>query len=177
MAQARQYSPLSRGHVLLMLMLTLASAMAGATPRAQACTEALTPRALPDSAASEAASQAVGEAAGEAAPLARFEQCVSERFGSSALPRAARCAADLAELPVILLYRVDGLSRAAAWADLQRAGQLDDGSEYARRAPLMLGFGYQGAGPQRGRESEWMRARQAEWTERCLSGRLPESRP
>lgn len=159
--------------LLLMLLLTLASAMAGATPRAQACTEALTPRALPDS----AASQAAGEAAGEVAPLARFEQCVSERFGSSALPRAARCAADLAELPVILLYRVDGLSRAAAWADLQRAGQLDDGSEYARRAPLMLVFGYQGAGPQRGRESEWMRARQAEWTERCLSGRLPESRP
>ncbi|MDN3544771.1 MAG: hypothetical protein ACK4S6_15625 [Roseateles asaccharophilus] len=131
------------------------------------------PSALPDT----AASQAAGVAAGEVAPLARFEQCVSERFGSSALPRAARCAADLAELPVILLYRVDGLSRAAAWADLQRAGQLDDGSEYARRAPLMLGFGYQGAGPQRGRESEWMRARQAEWTERCLSGRLPEPRP
>ncbi|MFY8117967.1 MAG: hypothetical protein ACOVLH_09185 [Roseateles sp.] len=166
MAQARQHPPLSR---LAVLLLMLAAPLVQASPRAAACVQTLEPVQQPEPAASEVH--------GDKLAQARFEQCAAERFGATALPLAPRCAADLAELPVILLYRVDGLSRAEAQADLQRAGQLDDGSEYARRAPLMLSFGYQGAGPQKGRVSEWMTARLAEWTERCLSGRLSAVRP
>ncbi|MDM4764991.1 hypothetical protein [Pelomonas sp. SE-A7] len=157
MAQARQHPALS---LLLMAAMSLLASHAAAAPRAAACVAA--------HAKAVQAEQGTAEQGREA-----FEACALAAFGKTVAPRLQRCHDDLAEVPVILLYRAEGLSRGAAQADLQRAGQLDDGSDYARRAPVMLGFAYQGAGPAAGKAREWMDARLVDWTEQCLSGRLP----
>lgn len=112
------------------------------------------------------------EAKSRAVAAEGFAACAQRIYGDGAQARIAACEFDLSTLPVILLYRVDGQSRAAAAADLKRAGGLDDGGEQARRAPLMLSFTYQGAGPVVGQSRAWIDRRVADWTEQCLAGRL-----
>jgi len=106
-----------------------------------------------------------------------FATCAVQRYGASAASRVEACGNDLASLPVILLYRVDGLSRSQALADLQREGALSDGSEYAQRAPAMLSFAYQGAAAAKGQGAAWIERRVVEWTDLCLAGRLRFSNP
>jgi len=106
-----------------------------------------------------------------------FASCALQRYGASAASRVEACGNDLASLPVILLYRVDGLSRSQALADLQREGALSDGSEYAQRAPAMLSFAYQGAAAAKGQGAAWIERRVVEWTDLCLVGRLRFSKP
>ncbi len=101
-----------------------------------------------------------------------FATCALQRYGASAVSRVEACGNDLASLPVILLYRVDGLSRSQALADLQREGALNDGSEYAQRAPVMLSFAYQGTAAAKGQGAAWIERRVIEWTDLCLAGRL-----
>ncbi|MEJ6004394.1 hypothetical protein WG899_02465 [Paucibacter sp. AS339] len=128
------------------------------------------------SAASSAASEGeLGWADSRVQQYAReaFMRCAIRNYGAAAEARAEACAADLYALPVILLFRVDGQSRVAALADLQREGALNDGSDYARRAPVMLNFAYQGAGPAKGQGPAWIDGRVTAWIDQCLSGRLP----
>jgi hypothetical protein len=106
-----------------------------------------------------------------------FATCALQRYGASAASRVEACGNDLASLPVILLYRVDGLSRSQALADLQREAALSDGSEYAQRAPAMLSFAYQGAAAAKGQGAAWIERRVVEWTDLCLAGRLRFSKP
>jgi len=101
-----------------------------------------------------------------------FERCAVRRVPDAPLKRVQACNADLDLLPVVLLYRVDGLSRKEAAADLQRHGELDDGAADSPRVPHMLSFTYQGAAPVPGQGRLWIDQRQAEWTERCLHGRI-----
>ncbi len=126
--------------------------------------------AAPDAAACVAVHGSTAQGEGAEAARAVFRQCALREYGASAEPRIEACTADLYTLPVILLYRSDGLSRAEALADMKRDAQLDDGSDEARRAPRMLDFAYQGAGPVAGKSEAWIRQRVNEWTDRCLRG-------
>ena len=144
-------------HVLLILaMLLLMPRLAHAARDAAACV-------------AEHGQAAQGDAGDEAARAA-FKSCALREYGTAAEPRIEACTGDLYTLPVILLYRSDGLSRAAAWADMNRDAQLDDGSDEARRAPRMLDFAYLGAGPVAGKSEAWISQRVNEWTDRCLRG-------
>ncbi|MCZ8075070.1 MAG: hypothetical protein O9341_13165 [Paucibacter sp.] len=128
--------------------------------------------------ASSAGSELKVEAGSESASAQQlFAECALQRYGASAASRVEACGNDLASLPVILLYRVDGLSRSQALADLQREGALSDGSEYAQRAPAMLSFAYQGAAAAKGQGAAWIERRVVEWTDLCLAGRLRFSKP
>lgn len=112
------------------------------------------------------------EAKSQAVAAKGFAACAQRIYGEAALPRLAACEFDLATLPVVLLYRVDGQSRNEALADMRRNDGLGDGSEQARRAPLMLTFAYQGPAPKTGESRAWIDRRVADWTEQCLAGRL-----
>ncbi|WP_124450949.1 hypothetical protein [Paucibacter sp. KBW04] len=112
------------------------------------------------------------EAKSQAVAAKGFAACAQRIYGEAVLPRLAACEFDLATLPVVLLYRVDGQSRKEALADMTRNGGLGDGSEQARRAPLMLAFAYQGPAPKTGEGRTWIDRRVADWTEQCLAGRL-----
>lgn len=135
-----------------------------------------------DCVASHAHAHAEASAQPASAPEAasaqqQFAACAMQRYGAAAASRVEACGNDLASLPVILLYRVDGLSRSQALADLQREGALSDGSEYAQRAPAMLSFAYQGAAAAKGQGAAWIERRVVEWTDLCLAGRLRFSNP
>jgi hypothetical protein len=152
-AQARQHSAL--------IALTAWAITAGAA------------QAAPDAGACVAEHAQAAEAEGGSADAAReaFAACAKREFGVAAEARAPRCAADLYVLPVILLYRGDGLSKTGALDDLKTGGQIGDGSEDARRTRLMLDFAYQGAGPAEGKTQAWLHQRAVQWTDRCLRGR------
>ncbi len=153
MAQARQHSAL-----IAFASLAIAAGTAEAAPDAAACV---------------AEHAQAAEAEGGSADTAReaFVACAKREFGAAAEARAPRCAADLYVLPVLLLYRSDGLSKSGALDDLKTGGQIGDGSEDARRTRLMLDFAYQGAGPAEGKTEVWLHQRAVQWTDRCLRGR------
>ena len=111
--------------------------------------------------------QDTADAKGKQDAKAAFERCALLRYGSDSAPRIEACEADLFSLPVILLFRVDGHSRAAALADLKREDAHEDG-----RAKAMLEFAFQGRAPAKGQGPAWMAERVKQWTDRCLSGRL-----
>ena len=106
-----------------------------------------------------------------------FERCTARLAPDSSPGQRATCNADLDTLPVILLYRADGLPLNEARRDLREAlAQGVDGVE-ASRAEAMLRFGYEGSGPRKGDTSAWVRERQERWAARCLQGRIPGLRP
>ncbi|MDC8786228.1 hypothetical protein [Roseateles koreensis] len=125
-----------------------------------------------DEAAPLAAQGDWSDSKGQAVASKGFDACARRIYGEGVAERIAACEFDLSTLPVVLLYRVDGQSRASAWSDLQKEGGLSDGSEQARRAPVMLAFAYQGAGPVVGQSRAWIDRKVADWTEQCLAGRL-----
>ena len=154
---------------------SLASISAGAgfpahaqPPSAAACVAAhrlvIEQRADSDTAA------ATDDAAVKAQAAAAFTQCSTQRFGPTAAVRAPVCEADLYTLPVLLLYRADGLSRSQALADLQRPGNEASSPAEARRTADMLAFAYQGRGPTGEGGSAWIAKRTDEWTRACLNG-------
>jgi len=122
--------------------------------------------------ASDPAKNEWTEAKSQAVAAQGFAACAQRIYGEAVLPRISSCEFDLATLPVVLLYRVDGQSRKEALADMTRNGGIGDGSEQARRAPVMLAFAYQGPAPKTGESRAWIDRRVADWTEQCLAGRL-----
>ncbi|MEO3713645.1 hypothetical protein [Roseateles flavus] len=106
-----------------------------------------------------------------------FERCTARLVPDSSPGQRAACGADLDTLPVILLYRADGLPLKEARRDLREAlAQGVDGLE-AGRAEAMLRFGYEGTGPRKGDTSAWLRERQERWVARCLQVRTAKSQP
>ena len=104
-----------------------------------------------------------------------FERCAARVAPRSTPEQRAACGADLDTLPVILLYRVDGVALTAARRDL-REGSAADGIE-AARAEAMLRFSYEGAGPRKGAAQRWMLERQQSWLGRCLGSGSAGARP
>ena len=106
-----------------------------------------------------------------------FERCAA-RIAPQSLPgQRALCGADLDTLPVILLYRADGLALHEAQRDLREGtAAAADGIE-AARAEAMLRFSYDGAAPRKGGTERWMRERQQAWVARCLRTAPAGARP
>ncbi len=104
-----------------------------------------------------------------------FERCAARVAPRSRPEQRALCGSDLDTLPVILLYRADGVTLAEARRDL-REGSTAEGVE-AARAEAMLRFSYEGAAPRKGAAERWMRERQQAWVARCLRATEPEARP
>lgn len=106
-----------------------------------------------------------------------FERCAARVAPQSKPEQRALCGADLDTLPVILLYRADGVTLADARRDLREGtAVLADGVEVARAAS-MLRFSYDGAGPRKGAAERWMRERQQAWVARCLRSAPAGARP
>ncbi|MBB2485670.1 hypothetical protein H5407_10615 [Mitsuaria sp. WAJ17] len=106
-----------------------------------------------------------------------FERCAARLAPHSPPEQRALCGADLDTLPVILLYRVDGVALPDARRDLSEGtAALADGVEQGR-AQAMLRFSYEGAAPRREAASRWMRERQERWVARCLQARGAGARP
>ena len=106
-----------------------------------------------------------------------FERCAARIAPQSRPEQRALCGADLDTLPVILLYRADGVALSEAQRDLREGtAAAADGIE-AARAEAMLRFSYEGAGPRKGAAGTWMRERQLRWVARCLQGHGTASRP
>ncbi len=106
-----------------------------------------------------------------------FERCTARVAPRSEPGQRAQCGADLDTLPVILLYRVDGVTQADARRDLREGtAVLADGVEVAR-AESMLRFSYDGSAPRKGGAERWMRERQQAWVARCLSAAAAGARP
>ncbi len=106
-----------------------------------------------------------------------FERCAARVAPLSPPAQRAQCGADLDVLPVILLYRADGVTLAEARRDLREGtAVLADGVELAR-AESMLRFSYEGAAPRKGVAERWMRERQQAWVARCLRSAPAGARP
>ncbi len=104
-----------------------------------------------------------------------FERCAARVAPRSTPEQRAVCGADLDTLPVILLYRADGVTLAEARRDL-REGTAAGGVE-AARAEAMLRFSYEGMAPRKGAAEHWVQQRLQAWVARCLSGAVPGARP
>jgi hypothetical protein len=130
-------------------------------------------QAAPDAGACVAEHARVAEAEGAEAAQAAFARCARKAYGAAVEPRIERCTADLFTLPVVLLYRSDGLDKSAALADMKRDEQTDATTPEGRRTLLMLDFAYQGSGPASRTSDAWMNQRTAQWTDRCLRGTVP----
>ncbi|MDL5034033.1 hypothetical protein QRD43_19190 [Pelomonas sp. APW6] len=106
-----------------------------------------------------------------------FERCAARVAPHSHPEQRALCGADLDTLPVILLYRADGVALADARRDLREGtALLADGLEVAR-AESMLRFSYEGAAPRKDGAARWMRERQEAWVARCLRTMPAGARP
>ena len=159
MAQARQYS--------FVKALALSALLIAMPALAQSLDCAAEHELAGEQGRASEQEQDAADAKGKQEAKAAFERCALLRYGPESAPRVEACEADLFSLPVILLFRVDGQSRAAALADLKREDAHEDG-----RAKAMLAFAYQGRGPAKDRAPAWMAERVKEWTDRCLAGRL-----
>ena len=104
-----------------------------------------------------------------------FERCTARVAPRSLPEQRMACGSDLDTLPVILLYRADGVTLAEARRDL-REGSAAEGLE-AARAEAMLRFSYEGPGPRKGATERWMRERQQAWVARCLRAAVPGAHP
>ena len=106
-----------------------------------------------------------------------FERCAARVAPQSLPAQRAQCGAELDTLPVILLYRADGVALAEARRDLREGtAVLADGVEVAR-AESMLRFSYDGPAPRKGTAERWMRERQQAWVTRCLRAAPAGARP
>jgi len=143
---------------VIALLALAATGAAQATPQAGACV---------------AEHARVAEADGAEAARAAFARCARKAYGDVLPAQLGRCTEDLYTLPVILLYRSDGLGKNAALDDMKRVDPLDAASPEGHRALLMLDFAYQGSGPANGQSDTWMNQRTAQWTDRCLRGAVP----
>ena len=106
-----------------------------------------------------------------------FERCAARVAPRSLPEQRAQCGSDLDTLPVILLYRADGVALPDARRDLREGtAAAADGIE-AARAEAMLRFSYEGPAPRKGAATRWMLERQQAWVARCLRAAAPGGRP